>query len=1048
MYSPLALAKQPVLRKFKGLDIVFNRSLRRSFRHHLLASVALSAVGVTPCLAQDSSAAATAPTVEKVVVTGSRLKKRDYSTTSPVTTIGAQTFELTQTTSVERLLNDLPQLVPGNTFTSNNAGGEDFATIDLRGLGANRTLVLVNGNRLPMSSTTGVVDINTIPAGLIDRVEVVTGGASAVYGSDAMAGVVNFVLKKDFEGMEVTTSAGQGEHGFAEERNVQALIGGNFAGGNGNITVFGEYFSREGLLQSKQGFSRTAAAICYSAGVYSVCDSAQDAYDATDAGGLVTIAGGSGTPPWGWIANNAANPFSGLSGLLPTQFGAADTDCDPVTAGVAVDSGNLSFNDAGELTPRFAKSTTACLVPDRTSGSSRYNFAPDNFIVLPAERYNLSMFGHYDLHENLKFSFGAIYSDSFTRVQLAPTPATGIAVNYNPTLQTYIEANHPDLHAALQSRPDPYADFVLDRRTSELGTRNGKQENSSLNFFASFEGSLGPDWNYEVSGSFSDVDFIAKLENSANKTALVQGLAGCRGPRQAGLDNVLGTADDVDSPLGGAALPGCVQVDLFGANYGNSPLDHDAMTNFLRVDTWSRTSVEETVVSGFVSGDLFDLTGAGPIAVVAGSEYRSSKASFEVDNEQRTGNIYGFNALQNQFGTVDVYEAYSEVSIPLLRDKPFVYNLGIEAGYRISDYNISGTTSTYKYGGEYSPFEWLKFRGIYNKATRAPSVFEAFQNGDQGFPSYTDPCRDVADDGDGTPDVPGVTLAECTLAGVPLGEYPGFSANNTQVEAFSFGNNALTPETAETTTLGIVLQTGNDWFGIGNFRASVDQYDIQIDDVILDLGAQFYINTCYTGTDAAAVAAACARVVRDPLTGQIDFVNTFRANQGSLQTNGIDIQVDYRLDLDDLGLDGILSINELYSIIDSYKINGDEFIGTTSAAIGTALFDWKSVFSVNYAIDDWMVYSRWSYVPELPEIGFGTISGFGGVTPIAPAASYVDVAVRYTPVDWLAITMTVNNVADDETPQTINGVFSQGNTDPQVYDVVGRSWYLSVKTKL
>ena len=171
MYSPLALAKQPVLRKFKGLDIVFNRSLRRSFRHHLLASVALSAVGVTPCLAQDSSAAATAPTVEKVVVTGSRLKKRDYSTTSPVTTIGAQTFELTQTTSVERLLNDLPQLVPGNTFTSNNAGGEDFATIDLRGLGANRTLVLVNGNRLPMSSTTGVVDINTIPAGLIDRVE-------------------------------------------------------------------------------------------------------------------------------------------------------------------------------------------------------------------------------------------------------------------------------------------------------------------------------------------------------------------------------------------------------------------------------------------------------------------------------------------------------------------------------------------------------------------------------------------------------------------------------------------------------------------------------------------------------------------------------------------------------------------------------------------------------------------------------------------------------------------------------------------------------------
>ncbi|MEQ1755045.1 MAG: TonB-dependent receptor [Micropepsaceae bacterium] len=1023
---------------------MFNHRQRHQFRFHLLASAAVSSLGALPAVAQD--AGTEAQSVEKVTVTGSRLKKRDYSTTSPVTTIGSQTFELTQTNSVEKLLNDLPQLVPGNTFTSNNAGGEDFATIDLRGLGANRTLVLVNGNRLPMSSTSGVADINTIPAGLIDRVEVVTGGASAVYGSDAMAGVVNFVLKKDFEGMEVTTSAGQGENGFAEERNVQALLGGNFAGGNGNITIFGEYYSREGLLQSKQGFSKTAAAICYSAGVYTVCDSADDAYAAINNGGLVTISGGSGTPPWGWITNDGANPFQNLSTLLPGQFGAADADCDPTTTGEAVDSGNLSFNDAGALTPRFARSGTTCLVPDRAAGSSRYNYAPDNYIVLPAERYNLSMFGHYDLQKNMTLNYGAIYSDSFTRVQLAPTPATGIEVNYNPTLQSYIQANHPDLYQALQSRDDPTADFVLDRRTSELGTRNGKQENSSLNLFASLEGAFGENWNYELSGSFADVDFVEKLENSANKTALIQGLAGCRGPRQAGLDGILGTADDTDSPLGGAALPGCVQVDLFGANYGNSPLDHDAMTEFLRVNTWSRTQVEETVVSGFVSGDMFNLTGAGAISTVAGVEYRSTKASFEVDNEQRTGNIYGFNALQDQAGTIDVYEAYSEISVPLIKDKPFVYDLTAEAGYRISDYNIAGTTHTYKYGGNYAPFEWLKFRGIYNKATRAPSVFEAFQNGDQGFPSYTDPCRDVG--GDGQPDVPGVSLSECTAAGVPLAQYPGFIANNSQVEAFSFGNHALSPETAETTTYGFVLQTGNDWFGIGNLRASVDSYDIKIADVILDLSAQYYINTCYTGTDAVLVAEACARVVRDPTTGQIDHVNTFRSNQGELATNGIDIQVDYRLNLADIGLGGVLTINELYSIIDSYQINGDELAGTTSAAIGTAIFDWKSVLSGSYAIDDWMLYSRWSYVPELPEVGFGTISGFAGTTPIAPEASYVDVALRYTPVDWLAVTVTVNNVSDEETPQTINGVFSQANTDPQVYDVVGRSWFLSVKTKM
>ena len=158
---------------------MFKNSLSRNLKMHLLATAAVTSIGAVPAASQD--AGSSAQTVEKVTVTGSRLKKRDYSTTSPVTTIGAQTFELTQTNSVEKLLNDLPQLVPGNTFTSNNAGGEDFATIDLRGLGPNRTLVLVNGNRLPMSSTSGSVDVNTIPAGLVDRVEVVTGGASAVY---------------------------------------------------------------------------------------------------------------------------------------------------------------------------------------------------------------------------------------------------------------------------------------------------------------------------------------------------------------------------------------------------------------------------------------------------------------------------------------------------------------------------------------------------------------------------------------------------------------------------------------------------------------------------------------------------------------------------------------------------------------------------------------------------------------------------------------------------------------------------------------------------
>ncbi|MEQ1756384.1 MAG: TonB-dependent receptor [Micropepsaceae bacterium] len=1078
------------------LNLVSKKTFKSALLAGTAAAAAMSAFAV-PAVAADGD------TVEKVTVTGTRLKKRDYNTISPVTTIGSQTFELTATTSVEALLNDLPQLVPGNTFTSNNAGGEDFATLDLRGIGPSRTLILVNGRRLPASSTTGVTDINTIPAGLIDRVEVVTGGASAVYGSDAMAGVVNFILKKDFEGMEFTMSAGQGERSLGDTRDFQALIGGNFAGGNGNITMYAEYFSREGVLQGEQAFSRNSGSYCYhytggqaDYGSKPIDTNAEAI--ACRAGGGFVGSSGSGTPPWGWITNSSAgrgpdgffgtaddtgNPFGGLpsSGavgldgilgtaddtavyttnagtlntLLPGQFAAANTDCNPATAGAIVrGNGNLSFNDAGAVTPRFTGA--ACAISDRTGGSSRYNFAPDNYIILPAERYNVSIFGHYDLEKDLTLNFGAIYSDSFTKVQLAPTPATGISVQYTDALDTYLAAFHPDLKTALNSRPLPYADFVMDRRTTELGTRNGFNENSNLNLFASLEGKIDDNWSYEISASFADVDFVSKLENSANKTGLQQGAARCN-TKVAGADGIYGTLDDVDVPLGPMALPGCVGTDLFGTNTINrgpdgilGNIDDVAGVNFLKVNTWSRTQVEESIVSGFLSGDLWDLTGAGNLGVVGGFEYRSSKASFEVDNEQRTGNIFGFNALQDQRGTIDVYEGYTEMSLPIVKDQPFMYYLGAEAGYRISDYTNVGVVHTYKYGGEYSPFQWLKFRGVYNKATRAPSVFEGFQNGDQGFANFTDPCRDA--NGNGVPDNTAVTLAECTANvnvnnRIPGGIYAGFIANNTQVQALSFGNTSLAPEVAETTTLGVVLQTGNDWFGLGNIRASVDLYDIDVDKYITTLGTTFFLNDCYVTN----TASSCNRIIRDPNTGQITSVNTTRSNTGHLATDGVDIQVDYRLDLADIGLAGVLNINELYSILDTFAFDSDSsdangpgnLAGGVSSGIGGAFPDFKSVLSGTYSLEDWTVFTRWTYSPSMVSLNFP------GIPPVSPAASYVDMAVRYNVSDWMSVTLTVNNVADEETPQTLDGaLFGQGNTDPQVYDVLGRTWNLSVKTKM
>jgi len=975
----------------------------------MIGGAALLALAAAPAWAQDADATE----VEGVVVTGSRIIRQDFEAISPVTTVGSEQLELTATLSVDTLLNELPQIVPGNTRTSNNAGGEDFATVDLRGLGPNRTLVLIDGERVPASATTGVVDLNTVPASLIDRIEVVTGGASAVYGSDAIAGVVNFIIKDDYEGAEITVTYGSSFEGKAPEIEINGLVGGNFANGRGNMTAYASYFNREEVYQSEFAFSRVSGAVCQSGtGRIFVCDSAAEAANAINGGGGVIFPGGSGTPAWGWIANNGANPFGAslaANPLTSAQFASYDHDCNPATANIAWPAGgrNLSFTDDGALEPRNVAG--ACSVPDRAAGSSRYNFAPDNFLMIPAERFNLTTTAQYDINDNLRAKIRLNYVNSTSQVQLAPTPATGLTINLTPATAALIQAEHPDLWAALQSRPNPLAPFTMDRRFNEVGTRNGFFENNAFYMLSTLDGEFNDNWNWSLTASFGSNRFDSRGVNSVNETALMQGLAGCQ--------TLAG------APLGNAALPGCVPLDIYGPNTLT-----DDMVDFIKVSTFAATNIEETRIAGFVRGDLFELP-AGAVAVVVGFEYRESEADFRVDNEQRTGNIFGFNAIQDQSGSVKVNELYAEVSVPLVREQPFFHYLGLEGGYRYSDYSSVGGVETFKIGGEWAPVDWLRFRAVYNEATRAPSVFELFQAGDQGFPSYVDPC-----DQDNTPSP--ATLAFCSAQSGGF-DFTGFDQNNSQVEAFSFGNPNLSPETAETVTAGVVLQPA--WFPIGDFRATADYYDIAITDAINPLGAQFFINDCYGNLDPTN--PSCDRVVRDNVTGQIDFVNVTVGNIAEFATKGWDIQAEWTVNLEDTGLPlpGRLRVNELLSLVDSFEINGTDFSGLTFAGIGGAIFDWKSVMSVYYTLGDWMLFGRWSYVPEL-------VSGSFGNT--VPEASYIDVSARWNVSDSFQVTAFVGNLFDEEAPQTSEGAFGgQGNTDPQVYRVLGRTFSISAKLR-
>jgi len=1029
---------------------------------------------------------------EAIVVTGSRLVRPELDAPSPVTTVDSETFDLTGTVTVETLLNELPQLIPGNTRTSNNQGGEDFSTLDLRGIGPSRTLILVDGERVPASSTTGVVDIGTIPAGLIERVDVVTGGASAVYGSDAMAGVVNFILKDNYEGMEVTGQYGISDHGDGAQFNIQGLLGGNFGDDRGNLTFFTSYFTRESVGQGDRNVTRDSGILYYDydGNIDDLFYYVPDHLAQPQPGFTGTAPGGSGTPPWGWITNNAAgrgpdgffgtaddtgNPFGGhatgglpgpdgilgtkddtpvfpgggLAGILPGTFGAGNTDtnCDGIPGG-NVATGNLSFNDAGQLTPRNVAGL--CAFADRSTGSSRYDFNPVNYLVTPYKRWNMALTGRYDISDAIRLKIVANYNDSEQEVALAPTPVTGLVIN--PTLNPFIRLGiagsapcgigvscHPDLLAALNSRPNPTAPFTMDRRWSETGPRIGTFNSKTATLRGTLSGPLAHGFNWDATLSYGRVDSLATAEGNTARSASLQGLAGC--------------------PAG--SIVGCVPLDIFGPGTldfsGNIVLGDTSsrfinpgeMVAFSSLTTKEHRFFDQARVAGNITGNIVDLP-AGPVGVAIGAEARTDRGDVTVDDAQRRGDMYGFNATQDQHGKVNVKEIYGEVRVPILADLPFVHEFSVEAGARYSDYSSVGGLFNWKLGAQWAPVDWLKFRGIFNKAARAPSIVELFQNGDQGFPTYTDFCRT----NNSNPNVIALCQAQVVQAGGPANfNFAGFSQNNTQVEAFAFGNEGLSEESANTFTLGAVL-TPN--LGLGRFSATVDYYNIDIKDYVVGIGATTIFGECRAAAIASGAAAAtdpnCLRINRNPVTGQVQNINTTIRNEGRLKTSGVDVGINYAVPFNDIGVNigGRLRVQELLSWLDKWEFNGTDFAGTTGGGIGGTLPEWKSTLTVAYDSDDFTVQGRWNWQEDAEDLaGFSCPPGVG-CAPDLPGLSYFDLSLRKSIGNNFELTGIVQNLFNQKAEKSVSGFGAEGGTDISYWNpvILGRFFTVQAKVKM
>ncbi|WP_118857892.1 TonB-dependent receptor domain-containing protein [Sphingomonas mesophila] len=988
---------------------------------------------------------------DAIVVTGSRIVRPDLEAPSPVTTVDSEQFDLTGTVTVETLLNELPQLIPGNTRTSNNQGGEDFSTLDLRGLGPNRTLILVDGERVPASSTSGVVDIGTIPAGLIERVDVVTGGASAVYGSDAMAGVVNFILKDNFEGLEVSSQYGISDHGDGASFNIQALLGGNFADDRGNMTFFASYYTREAVGQGDRDVTRNAGRLYldynYATGeaFYFVPDhlAPPTAYTSRFGadGGIIAIGGGvggSGTPPQGIIFNNAANPFTGLAAAVGAvgnnrfNAGVADTNCDGVPNTAAVNGGNLSFDDDGNLVP--AASTGLCGFADRSTGSSRFNFNPLNYLVTPYDRFGMAMTARYDITDYIRLKVVGNYVDTQQIVNLAPTPATGINV---PVTNAFIAIGtdgpagngapcgvgvscNPDLLAALLTRPNPAAPFSYSRRFSETGPRVGIYNSKTQTLRGTLSGPIGWGFNWDLTGSYGKTTANIEARGNINLTAVAQGLNNC--------------------PLG--SLPGCVPIDIFGPNTlfagydrtGQPDIAPGAQLSFVQIDTQERRDFEQVRVAGNITGNLFELP-AGPVGLAIGGEVRTDRGDIVVDDAQRTGNIYGFNAVQNQSGKINVKEVYGEIRVPILADMYLVDELSVEAGARYSDYSTIGGLLNYKFGAQYSPFDWMKFRAIFNKAARAPSIVELFLNGDQGFPSYVDPCNA------GPGRQPGA-LAICQ-AQAPAVDFSSFAQINSQVQAFAFGNPDISEETAKTFTAGVVL-TPN--LGLGRFSATVDYYKIKIEDIITGFGAGFFLGDCYF----AGNLDSCARITRDPGTGQVTAINTATGNQGTFKSSGVDLAVNYVVPFADLGIGipGRLRFQELFSWNEEISFGGANFSGAGAAGIGGNFPEWKSTMTLAYDTDSFTSQIRWNWQSDLEDVGLCNIGD--NCAEDVPGLSYFDLSLRKKIGDNFEITGIVQNLFNQKARKTAAGFFAEGGTDISYFTpvILGRYFTIQAKVKM
>lgn len=971
-------------------------------------TIAVDAPAPTPAAAPTATQEKSIATVElkRIAVTGSRIKSPNLTSSSPITTVGAAEVKAQGTTRVEDLLNSLPQVFADQGGNLAN-GATGTATVDLRDLGSSRTLVLIDGKRVqPGDPGDSTADLNFIPAALIDRVDVLTGGASSTYGADAVAGVVNFIMKKDFQGVRLEAQRGIFNHkndgpydGLLAARNfanpsrnkwdgqswdLSAVIGTNTSDGKGNVSAYATYRQIDPIDQGQRDFSACS------------------------------------------LGASGANEFA-CAGSSTSALGRFLGDNGSFT---------LDPTGPGNTFRRFSGARDA------------FNFNPFNYFQRNDERYTLGAFGNYEFNPHAEAYAQFMFMDDRTNAVIAPSGAFFGNDVYTLSRDNPLISDQQE--ESLFTPGEPTVDVLIGRRNVEGGPRDSDLRHTSYRILGGVKGNLIGEWDYDTSYQYGKTirDNIYRGEFSRVRT--IRALDVVTGPD--GTPTCQSVLDGND--------PNCVPYNIFQVG-GVTP----AALNYLTLPGFSNGVVQERVFSGFVSGPVGVQSpfATEAISLAVGVEYRDEESVIEFDSAFQSGDLAGQGgASLNSAGSFDVKEIYGELKLPIWEGQPLGEELSIDLGYRYSDYSSISPTDAYKFGLNYAPVKDLKARFSYNRAVRAPNIGELSQPVNVQLDGSTDPCAGTANNGNGMAEDGEATATAAQCANDPLiANNPSLYGNIEPSPASQYNGRVgtapgLQAEKADTFTAGFVFTPTF----IKGFSASVDYYSIKVDGFIGGYGADTILQACYER------GQLCELINRDPTAGntfgslwlgQNGFVIDQTQNTGRLKVEGVDFKADYRLRGSQVGLPdaGTLVFDYVGSLLlkqditpipgdssSTYKCKGK--YGTQCGAPVTAYrHKLRNTWQVPWF--DGSLSLAWRYFDGVKTDGVGTNNNRDA--KLKPQ-SYFDLVSSVRLQKKYTLRLGVNNVLDNDPPivnsGNISSVSGSGNTYPQVYDALGRFLFTSV----